>query len=138
MVHTAEIRVRWSELDPYHHVNHAVYLTYFESARIEALEEIGFGMDRLKADGRQIVVTDLAVRFLVPATAGELLEVETAVAEVRRASTVWRQRILGEGTPYVTAVLTGAITDLEGRPRRVPEAFAVALGTLSGNQRPPG
>ena len=36
MAHETTIAVRFSELDPYGHVNHAVYLTYFEQARCEA------------------------------------------------------------------------------------------------------
>ncbi len=91
-LHTS-IKVRWSELDPYHHVNHAVYLTYLESARIEALDEIGFGMDNLREEACQIVVTEMSIRFHRSAMAGDLLDIETEMLEVRRASTRWRQTI---------------------------------------------
>ena len=43
-MHETRLQVRWSELDPYGHVNHAVYLTYLEHARIAALESIGWGL----------------------------------------------------------------------------------------------
>lgn len=131
MLHTSEIRVRWSELDPYHHVNHAVYLTYFESARIEALADIGFSMDRLMEVGAQIVVTEVTAKFLASALGGDHLIVETSVAEVRRVSSVWRQRILRGEEVLVTLELVGAITDLDGKPRRMPEGFAEALAELS-------
>lgn len=131
MVHVSEIRVRWSELDPYHHVNHAVYMTYFESARIEALAAIGFSMDRLMEVGAQIVVTEVTAKFLAPALGGDHLTVETSVAEVRRASSVWHQRILRGDELLVTLVLVGAITDLDGKPRRMPDGFADAVSELS-------
>lgn len=124
------IKVRWSELDPYHHVNHAVYLTYLESARIEALDEMGFGMDRLREEACQIVVTEMSLRFLRSAVGGDMLDIETEVVEVRRASTRWRQTIQKEGEVFVTAELVGAITDLAGKPRRLPEAFGEALASL--------
>lgn len=125
------IKVRWSELDPYHHVNHAVYLTYLESARIEALDEIGFGMDRLREEACQIVVTEMTLRFLQSAVGGDLLDIETEVIEVRRASTKWRQTIRRAGEVFVTAELVGAITDLSGRPRRLPKGFADALRSIA-------
>ncbi len=131
MPHLSEIRVRWSELDPYHHVNHAVYLTYCESARIEALEDIGFSLDQLAEAGCQIVVTEVTAKFLSSAVGGDRLTVETQVVDVRRASTVWRQRILRDSEVLVTVVLTGAVTDLNGRPRRIPDGFQEALARIT-------
>lgn len=127
MAHHTTIKVRWSELDPYQHVNHAVYLTYLEAARIEALAELGFGMDRLLEHERQIVVTEIQLKFLRSAVAGDVLDIATSVLKIGRASTTWSQAISVGGENYVTAVLTGAITDLEGRPRRLPDGFALAL-----------
>ena len=37
-MHEKEIEIRWRDLDPYGHVNNAVYLTYLEEARDEWLE----------------------------------------------------------------------------------------------------
>lgn len=36
------IEVRWGDMDAQGHVNHTVYLTYCESARVELLRRIGF------------------------------------------------------------------------------------------------
>lgn len=132
MSHHTSIDVRWSELDPYHHVNHAVYLTYMESARIEALSEVGFGMERLREEGCQIVVAEMSLRFVRSATAGDALDVETEVVEIQRASTRWRQTIRLAGEVVVEAEVTGAITDLSGRPRRMPPGFQEALAALAG------
>ena len=43
------IGVRMSELDSFGHVNHAVFLNYFEHARFEALERAGFAWSVLGA-----------------------------------------------------------------------------------------
>jgi len=127
MAHHTTVKVRWSELDPYQHVNHAVYLTYLEAARIEALADLGFGMDRLMENDRQIVVTDMQLKFLRSAVDGDVLDIATSVLKIGRASTSWRQVISIGDVSYVTAILTGAITDLDGRPRRLPDGFAHAL-----------
>ena len=40
-VHETTIHVRWGELDPYRHVNHATYLSYLEHARVAAQKVTG-------------------------------------------------------------------------------------------------
>ena len=56
MAHRTTIAVRFAELDPYRHVNHAVYLTYFEVARTEALASVDLGLDDVAVAGYQFVV----------------------------------------------------------------------------------
>ena len=41
MAHRYPIKVRFYELDPYNHLNHASYVQYFEVGRVELLESIG-------------------------------------------------------------------------------------------------
>ncbi len=118
--HRTPIKVRFSELDPYRHVNHAVYVSYFEHARTEALTEIGVPLDELARQGIQVVVMDIAVSYMVPAVAGDLLEVETWITETRRASMKWSQRILRDGEVCVTLELRAAVTDRKGKPTRPP------------------
>jgi acyl-CoA thioester hydrolase len=129
-VHQFEIRVRWSECDPYDHVNHAAYLTYLETARIDALSRAGWSMARLREAGSMIVVAALEITFHRPAGCDDHLVVQTAVAEVGRASCVFRQEIRREGELLATASVTGAVIDAAGRPRRLGTDLGAALSTL--------
>jgi acyl-CoA thioester hydrolase len=131
VVHCTSIAVRFGELDPYNHVNHAAYVTYFEVARTEALAEVGLALQDLQADGYQIVVTDLRVRYRRAAGAGDELTVETVIDEIRGASSVWRQRILCRGEVVATAELRGGVTDATGRPTRIPPDMRTRLGALT-------
>lgn len=131
-MHETTIRVRWGELDPYRHVNHAAYLSYLEHARIEALESIGWGMEEIAATGHQVVVVRADVRFRRAAGGGDLLTVTTGLEALRGASSTWRQTILRDGEVIVEAEVTAACTDLEGRPARTPAAFQEALAALLG------
>jgi YbgC/YbaW family acyl-CoA thioester hydrolase len=98
-VHRTTIHVRWAELDPYHHVNHATYLSYLEHARISALEDIGSGMDALAAQGFQVVVVSVGVRFIAPATAGDELVISSGVASIGASASTWHQQ--GSGTDRI-------------------------------------
>ncbi|MDH3753903.1 MAG: acyl-CoA thioesterase [Acidimicrobiia bacterium] len=130
MVHTTTVPVRFSELDPYGHVNHAVYATYLEIGRVTALDAHGLGLTKVGADGFQFVVVELRLRFRAPAEADDVLTVETGVAEIKRVSTQWRQRIVRGEDILVTADVRSAVTDRTGRPLRPPPWMIEALGPL--------
>ena len=125
--HRSTITPRWYELDPYRHVNHAVYVQYFEVARVELLEAIGFGIDTMADDGNTIVVTEIRTRFIAPAILGDELVVESEVGEIRRASTVWHQRILRDGQLIASQEVTAAALGENGRPVRITPEFRAAI-----------
>ena len=131
--HRMPIIPRFGELDPYNHVNHAVYVAYFEAARCVALEDIGIALSDLADRDLQFVVTTLEVRFREPATGRDRVTVETEVEEIRRASSRWRQRIVRDGDDrlLVEALVTIGVCDERGKPTRPPADVMDALATLS-------
>jgi acyl-CoA thioester hydrolase len=126
MPHTTTITVRFADLDPYDHVNHARYLTYFESARIEMLAEMGFGMDVMKRDGFQIVLVELTAGFHVPATLHDRLDITTTVGEIKRSTSHWTQEAHRGVQLVASLAVKAAFTDRQGRPIRAPEGLAEA------------
>ena len=128
MSHTTSLSVRFYELDPYEHVNHSVYIQYFEAARAQWLNDVGFPLDKLKADGIQIVVTELNTRYRGSAGPSDQLTIQSELAELRRVSMTFRQRILRGEEVLVEQTITAATITTEGRPTRVPAALAAALG----------
>lgn len=127
MTHSATIRVRFYELDPYEHVNHSVYIQYFEAARAQWLTEIGFSLAKLKAGGIQIVVTEIHTRYLGSAGPSDVLTVESELVGVRRVSMTFQQRIKrGEETLVEQTISAAALTSA-GRPTRIPAELVAAL-----------
>lgn len=123
--HLTTIKVRFNELDPYGHVNHAQYISYFEHGRTEALEAVGLGLHAMADRGIQVVVMDLSAAYKAAAVAGDVLTIETGITQARRASTIWSQRITrpgDDGEPQLVATITirGGITDTTGKPTRPP------------------
>jgi acyl-CoA thioester hydrolase len=127
MAHRLDIDVRFYELDPYNHVNHAVYIQYFETARIAVLADAGYTLQGMMEDGVLILVTRIDTKFLKPAAGGDHLVVETEVLEYTRVMTNWRQRLLRGDEVLVDQKLSAAVTNLEGRPLRFPRAMIEAL-----------
>jgi acyl-CoA thioester hydrolase len=129
-MHRTTIQVRWSELDPYHHVNHATYLSYFEHARIAVLDGIGWGMGALESAGFRVVVAAIDVRFRRPAGAGDTLEGTSAVTSVGASASTWAQALVRDETILVEATVHAACTSLDGRPVRMPGELRAALSAM--------
>ncbi|MFV0523187.1 MAG: acyl-CoA thioesterase [Acidimicrobiales bacterium] len=130
MPHLTTIDVRFSELDPYGHVNHAVYPTYLEVGRTGALNACGVAIDRLLADGIQLVVTRLEIDYRGAATMGDRLTVRTGLEELGRVRGRWRQEIRRDGDLLIRAAVTAAVTDSRGRPTRPPAWLFASLHPL--------
>lgn len=129
-MHATELDVRFSELDPYGHVNHAVYLNYLEMGRIDALTALGISLAWLQHEGFQVPVVDVHVAFRAPAMLDDRLTVLSALSELRTASARWEQRILRGEEELASANVRTAITDGSGRPCRGPAELQEALQTL--------
>ena len=129
-VFTTSVRVRFYELDPYDHVNHTNYFSYFETARIEYLTVMGWGLDILKERGWQFVVVEINARFLAAARYGEELTIHTWVEEVGRVKSTWRQTMLRGEEEVARITVSAAFTDLSGRPRRLPDEFVEHMKSL--------
>lgn len=124
------IGVRTSELDSFGHVNHAVYLNYFEHARFEALEEAGFSWSLLAERGWAIFVVRIEVDYLAEAKRQDELLVRTWADSFRRTSMVLAQEMVRADDPAkvvararVTAVWIGP----ERKPMRVPDEVRKGL-----------
>jgi YbgC/YbaW family acyl-CoA thioester hydrolase len=135
--HRLIIKPRFGELDPYNHVNHAVYVSYFEAGRTEALDAIGLGLAVLQQMGWQVVVADITVKFKYPATAGDVLVVETEVTQLGAVVTTWVQRIVGadDGRVFCEAQLRAGSVGLNGRPKRMSPELVEQLRALEPDAR---
>jgi acyl-CoA thioester hydrolase len=134
VTHSHDIKVRFYELDPYNHLNHSAYVQYFEVARIELLESIGFGMDDMAKTGYHIVVTAIHTKFLASAKAGDTVTIETEAGEMKRVTTQWRQRMRRGEEILATQLVEAAMTRTNGRPTRVSPEFAAAIAPYQGTE----
>lgn len=130
MAHMTTIAVRWSELDPYNHVNHPTYLTYLEEARIKVLEDIGWDMAILERAGYRVVVVGVSVDFKQSATAGDTLTITSQLVRLGASASTWRQVIARGDDVIAEATIRAACTDLDGAPVRTPDGFKEALAGL--------
>ena len=127
MIQRTPISVRFYELDPYGHLNHSVYIQYFEVGRIDMFAAFGWTLGGLADLGTQIVVSSIETTFLAPGLEADELIVESWVEEVKRVTTTFGQRIMRGGTVLAEQEVVGACLNLEGRPMRFPAEMSDAM-----------
>ncbi len=127
MIHKTPIAVRFYELDPYRHLNHSVYIQYFETGRIDLFKEMGWSLTQMADLGTQVVVVSIETQFVAPGVENDELVVETWVEEVKRVSMRFGQRIMRGEEVLASQTVHGACTSLEGRPKRTPEDLLIGL-----------
>ncbi len=135
MIHRTPISVRFYELDPYGHLNHSVYIQYFEVGRIDLFASFGWTLGGLAEMGAQIVVSSISTRFISPGIEADELVVESWVEEVKRVTTTFGQRIVRGDEVLAEQTVVGACVNADGRPMRFPAQMTEELtGAISHDQ----
>jgi YbgC/YbaW family acyl-CoA thioester hydrolase len=132
-VHTSRFEARSYEVDSYRHLNNGVYVSWFEHARLQYLQSLGFSYDGF-ADRRQwIVVARTEVDFRAPVLGGEAVELETRVVALGRSSVRFRQHMRrGPGAPVAEALTVMVFSGEHGGSIPIPDDFRAAVGAVDG------
>jgi len=133
MAHLWPIRVAFRDLDAYAHVNHSVYVTWFEIGRTEALRDNGILLAGPHSSGYQFVVSEIEIRYRKPALADEIVHVESAIVELRGASSRWRQRVLRGDVVLAEGQVRIGLVGPDGRVARMPDDMRSQLEPLLAN-----
>ncbi len=117
-----QFTVRYYECDPLGHVNHAVYVSYFETGRLEAMAASGVPFSDIMNRGYALVASDIFVQYKIAAVLEDQLEVQSWIADFRGARSIWHQELYRrhDNALLAQAIVNGAFTTADGRPVRVP------------------
>jgi acyl-CoA thioester hydrolase len=115
-----EMPVAWGDMDYFRHVNNIVFFRYFESARIEYLERIGF---RELADGAAVgpILSATGCRFRRPLTWPDTVRVGARVSSTGDDRFDMEYRLVSTAQNAVAAEGTGTLVSYDyGAARKVP------------------
>jgi acyl-CoA thioester hydrolase len=123
MSHTIHIKVYYEDTDAGGVVYYANYLRFLERARTELLLGHGVHVADYHNKGIYFVIAHVDITYRKPARLGEIIDVTTAVKEVRNASMVLHQTVTRAETLLAEADVTIACVDQRGKPIRLPEGL---------------
>jgi acyl-CoA thioester hydrolase len=137
------IAIRYQDLDPYGHVNNAVYLEFFEEIRLaywRALAKLA-GMENLDAGdvpGARYVIAETTVRYKAPILLDDTLHGSASVSIVgNRSYTMDFELRVGDTFESASLVADGFAAHVFFDPvadevRPLPEWFLSAVAQLEG------
>jgi acyl-CoA thioester hydrolase len=94
-----ELKIPFHDADMMEIVWHGHYAKYFEIARCELLDRIGYNYIAMRDSGYAWPIIDLRIRYIKPAVFGQYIRVRAAIAE-------WENRLKIDY--LITDALTGA------------------------------
>jgi acyl-CoA thioester hydrolase len=132
---STEIAVRFAETDAQGVAHNAVYLVWFEVARIEYLARFRGGYKGLQADGYEALTTESHVRYLKPVFFDDRLRIHARCVDVRGARFGYEYVLDRQGEVVADGWTQHAVVDrVTLRPTRFPAwlAEAVAAAEIQG------
>ena len=117
------ITVPESPIDENGHVNHVAYVQWMQDIAVEHYESIG-GTNPMQLVGATWVVREHKVEYLLPAFAGEEIEIKTWVENIRRVRSLRKYEFIrrADGKVLVRGETDWVFVDVKtGAPRAIPE-----------------
>jgi acyl-CoA thioester hydrolase len=104
--------VRFADLDPNHHVNNAVYATYFETGRVTLMKDRSVG---LTPEGLAWILVRLDIHFRAELRWPGSIELGLGVAKFGRTSVTFDQVVFSQGRCVASAQSVNVLIDEASR-----------------------
>lgn len=127
---SCELKVRSYEMDAYGHANHAVFLDYYEQARVEYLEQKGLSFGSLWREGYLFVIVRAEIDYVKPLTVWDRIQILGQIKGVGHSSVTLQQEIrrLPKREIISRANFVAVFLDKNtGQPVPPPESFQKAF-----------
>ena len=128
------IEVRYGDLDPQRHVNHATYLTYMEIARARYLQHLGI-WDGVDFDRLGVIIAAASCSYLRPIHYG--MSVQVGVRTTRLGTKSLHMEYSLEDAQDGSELATGttvlvAYDYLQNRSRDIPREWRATIERFEG------
>ncbi|HEX6491574.1 MAG TPA: thioesterase family protein [Gaiellaceae bacterium] len=118
---STEVKVRFAETDAQGIAHHAIYLVWFEVARIEYLARFRGGYRELQTEGIEALTLEASIAYRQPARFDDRLTVHSACRSLRGARFRFDYLVERAGVKIAEGSTGHACVDAATlRPRRVP------------------
>ena len=81
-MNTYKHEVKYYECDRMGVTHHSNYVRFMEEARVDWMDQLGFGFDRMEAEGVVSPVVAVECRYRKPSTFKDIIEIEVFISHV--------------------------------------------------------
>jgi acyl-CoA thioester hydrolase len=126
MNHTMDVKIYYEDTDCGGVVYYANYLRYMEHARTEYLAGRGYSVKQLMDEGTIFMVLRVEVDYRSPARYGDIIEIETWVRDVTRATMIFEHTMREKTSRRVIVECRAKVVyvDAGGKPKRLTAEYA--------------
>ncbi len=126
MSFTFKKRIYGYECDIYGHLNNANYLTILESARSEALQEMGMPIQKLLDIKWHMYILRFELDYIKAIQLEDMVEVRSKVTSLNRVKSTWKQEIYNSKGELCFRAIPTVVFAYDGKPARlIPEIMSV-------------
>jgi len=129
---TKPFKTRYTETDQMGFVHHSNYLNYFEMARIDWLNKIGFSYKELESQGIVMPVVSANINFKIPAFFDDSLTVKLFVESIPKATIKINYIIFNESEKEIANghTILAFLNQSINRPVRCPKSLLEIIQSL--------
>jgi len=133
-MHTYQHEVKYYECDRMGITHHSNYVRIMEEARVDYLDQIGFGFDRVEAEGVVSPVIAISCNYKHSTTFKDVVEVKVWISRLSELKFDFSYEMRVGDKLVCTAQSSHCFTE-NGRPvaisRRLPELYAAIQAELN-------
>jgi acyl-CoA thioester hydrolase len=130
-----DITVNWGDMDALGHVNHSVFATWMETARMEYFSKMGM-MELYEISNIGPILARIEVDYKFPIVFPDVVKVLTSVSRIGNSSFDMKYEISSlakEGEVAATGKVVGVLVDYNtGKPVPMPEELKNSIIELEG------
>lgn len=134
-IYAKTITIPKTAIDENGHVNNVAYVQWMQDIAVEHYESIG-GTNPMQLVGATWVVREHSIEYLLPAFAGEAIEIRTWVENIRRVRSLRKYEFVrkSDDKVLVRGQTDWVFVDVKtGAPRAIPEEISKVI-TISSQK----
>lgn len=116
-------KVQYYETDKQGVTHHSNYIRIMEEARVDAMEQMGFGYDRMEEAGVFSPVMGVTCDYKRPTTFPDVISVEVTVAELSKLKARFAYKMTCNDKVVCLGTSLHCFLDRNGRPVVIEEYF---------------
>lgn len=116
-------KVQYYETDKQGVTHHSNYIRIMEETRVDAMEQMGFGYERMEAEGIFSPVMSVSCDYKSPTTFADIIQVEISVAEMSKLKMKFAYRMTCRDKVVCLATSQHCFLNTNGRPVAIEDRF---------------
>lgn len=125
-------KVQYYETDKQGVTHHSNYIRIMEETRVDVMEQMGFGYERMEEAGVFSPVMAVTCDYKRPTTFADVIDIEFSVLELSKLKARFAYTMTCKGKVVCQGTSLHCFLDMSGRPVAIEERFPAFHQTLVG------